>query len=31
MSMRKDKMATAILILFNVPKRGHSNGVFKKQ
>ncbi len=24
-------MATAILIMFNTPERGHSNGVFKKQ
>jgi hypothetical protein len=31
MSIRKVKMATAIMILFNVPERGHSNGVFEKQ
>jgi hypothetical protein len=31
MSIRKVEMATAILILFNVPKCGHSKGVFKKQ
>jgi hypothetical protein len=31
MSIRKVKMATAILIVFNVPERGHSNGVFEKQ
>ncbi len=29
--VRKVKMATAILIVFNTPERGHSNGVFKKQ
>ena len=31
MSIRKVKMATAILIVFNTPERGHSNGVFEKQ
>jgi hypothetical protein len=31
MSIRKVKMATAILIVFNMPERGHSKGVFKKQ
>jgi hypothetical protein len=31
MSIRKVKMATAILILFNAPERGHSNSVFQKQ
>ncbi len=31
MSIRKVKMATAILILFNAPERGCSNGVFEKQ
>jgi hypothetical protein len=31
MSIRKVKMATAILILFNKPEGGHSNGVFEKQ
>jgi hypothetical protein len=31
MSIRKVKMATAILILFNAPECGHSNGVFNKQ
>jgi hypothetical protein len=31
MSIRKVKMATVILILFNAPERGLSNGVFKKQ
>ena len=31
MSIRKVKMATAILIVFNMPERGHSNGVFEKQ
>jgi hypothetical protein len=29
--MRKVKMATAILIVFNTPERGHSNGVFEKK
>jgi hypothetical protein len=31
MSIRKVKMATAILIVFNAPEPGHSNGDFKKQ
>ncbi len=31
MNIRKVKMATAILIVFNTPERGHSNGVFEKQ
>jgi hypothetical protein len=31
MSIKNVKMATAILILFNAPERGHSNGVFEKQ
>jgi hypothetical protein len=31
MNIKKVKMATAILILFNMPERGHSNGVFEKQ
>ncbi len=31
MSIRKVKMATAILILFKAPERGHSNVVFEKQ
>jgi hypothetical protein len=31
MSIRKVKMATAILMVFNMPERGHSNGVFNKQ
>jgi hypothetical protein len=31
MSIGKVKMATAILILFNTPERGYSNGVFEKQ
>jgi hypothetical protein len=31
MSIRKVKMATSILMLFNAPEREHSNGVFKKQ
>jgi hypothetical protein len=31
MSIRKVKMATAILILFNTPECGHSNGVAGKK
>jgi hypothetical protein len=31
MSIRKVKIATAILILFNTPERGHSSSVFEKQ
>jgi hypothetical protein len=31
MSIGKVKMATAILILFNAPERGHCNGIFEKQ
>jgi hypothetical protein len=30
-TIRKVKMATAILIVFNTPECGHSNGVFEKQ
>ncbi len=31
MSIRKVKMATAILIVFKTPECGHFNGVFEKQ